>query len=132
MIQAGSKLRFLALKKSVMLGSIFVAADLSIGMAAQNNAIVTFPGASNESSAQYKRLLVRNIETGTLDDDEHYTLFLDDLITKQSQKLVGYGRTIDVAWAPDSKKLFVTNWIGSNVADCEGFDVKDPSKIHSV
>ncbi len=41
-------------------------------------------------------------------------------------------RDIDVAWNPDSAYVAVTNWIGSNVADCYLIDITKPTRRLSM
>ena len=43
-----------------------------------------------------------------------------------------YYRSVDVAWSPDSEYVAVTDWIGSNVADCYLVDVAKPESVFSV
>jgi hypothetical protein len=43
-----------------------------------------------------------------------------------------YLRDVDVLWSADSKYVAVTDWIGSNVADCYVVDTLRPAKKMSV
>lgn len=43
-----------------------------------------------------------------------------------------YFRDVDVLWSADSKHVAVTDWIGSNVADCYVVDPLKPAKKISV
>jgi hypothetical protein len=43
-----------------------------------------------------------------------------------------YLRDVDVLWSPDSRYVAVTDWIGSNVADCYVIDTVRPEKKISV
>jgi len=43
-----------------------------------------------------------------------------------------YLRDVDVLWSADSKHVAVTDWIGSNMADCYVIDTLRPAKKISV
>jgi hypothetical protein len=43
-----------------------------------------------------------------------------------------YDRDVDVLWSPDSKHVAVTDWIGSNIADCYIITVDKPATSQSV
>jgi hypothetical protein len=44
-------------------------------------------------------------------------LYLKDVRTGRTHKLVEFDRGVDVLWSPDGRRLAITNWLGSNVSE---------------
>lgn len=65
------------------------------------------------------------------EDDAGYRL---TLVRKGHQPVVvdEYLRSVDVLWSPDSQYVAVTDWVGSNVADCYVIDTVHPELKTSV
>jgi len=51
---------------------------------------------------------------------------------KPRRKLLEYGRSVEVLWNPNSTSFAVTDYAGSNVADCLVFSVTDGGEPQNV
>ena len=78
---------------------------------------VSFPGPIKEVTSPDGRAKVDYIDPGENADGLHlYQLRL--LKDGRADKLDEFTRRVELAWSPSADRLFETNFIGSNVADC--------------
>jgi hypothetical protein len=77
-----------------------------------------------------RRVTLSSVKAGRA-DDLGYRLILNRV--GQAPVVVDeYLRDVDVSWSPDSRYVAITDWIGSNVADCYMIDVSRPDNKTSV
>jgi hypothetical protein len=63
---------------------------------------------------------------------EGHALFLLDLKTGQSTKLLAYNRHADACFSPDGKHLLITDWNGSDSAEVRLFTLTDTARRVSL
>jgi hypothetical protein len=78
-------------------------------------ATVKFPGPAREARSPDGQTAVINTDH---DDAPYHVLSIMDRGRFKSRPLFSYGRSVDVAWSPDSKFFFVNDYDGSDVARC--------------
>jgi hypothetical protein len=61
------------------------------------------------------RIAVVNVDS---DAEPNHTLFLENRNTNTRRKLLEYSRHVEVLWNSNSTSFAVTDYAGSNVADC--------------
>jgi len=95
---------------------------LSIAMAADNR-VRTWVSPD-------RKVTLSSVKEGGADDLGYQLL----LIRAGHEPVVvdEYLRDVDVLWSPDSNYVAITDWIGSNVADCYVIDVAAPRNKMSV
>jgi hypothetical protein len=84
------------------------------------DAVVSFPGDQSDLLAPNGKLRIVNRDPS--DSDHLHELFLREQ-GKPDKKVYSYSRHVRVAWAPDSKHLFVTDYVGSTDSTCVLIDV---------
>jgi len=98
----------------------------------EERAIVSFPSEATAVSPD-GRFSVVSVDSNTFSDlGQDHILFLQDMQTQAKRKLLDYYRSVDVLWNPDSSSLAVTNYVGSNVADCLVFFIATDRKSVNV
>jgi len=90
---------------------------------------VSFPSKRTEAVSPGHRFAIVNVDSDT---EPHHMLFLADRQRKTRRKLLEYARQVEVLWNPDSFTFAVTDYAGSNVADCLVFSVTDDGEPRNV
>jgi hypothetical protein len=109
--------------------ALIVVFALSVVAQSRTAAPVSFPEAASEAVSPNGQFAVVNVDS---DAEPHHTLFLENRQTKARQKLMDYERHVEVLWNPNSTTLAVTDYAGSNIAECLLFSVSDPRQPENV
>jgi len=91
--------------------------------------LVSFPSTRTEAVSPDRRFAVVNVDSDT---EPYHTLFLENRQSKTRRKLLEYGRHVEVLWNPNSTSFAVTDYAGSNVAECLVFSVSDGGESRNV
>ena len=102
-----------------------VIASLAVGMAAAPVGLQaraapasskSFPGPKSDLPSPDGKWRIVNRDP---DDSDHpHTLVLHETNGGGERTLYEYGRSVRVAWSPDSRRIAITDYVGSNVAEC--------------
>ena len=109
--------------------TLVIAVALSAASESRTAAPVSFPSAAREAVSPNGHFAVINLDS---DEVPYHTLFLENRQTRVRQKLMDYGRSVEVLWNPTSASFAVTDYAGSNVAECLVFLVSDPRLAQNV
>ncbi len=79
---------------------------------------VNFPSDGVKEVASPSGVTVYYVDPGRNADRVDDRPILLRYPTGQAEQIDSFGRHADVSWSPSGDDLTITNWIGSNVADC--------------
>lgn len=94
------------------------------------NSAISFPGKIDHISSPNNNYILYNADYDNPIDkfENNHSLFLLNTKNNNKQRIFNYGRHIDAQWSPDSNDLLITDYGGSDFADCLIFKV-DNEKI---
>lgn len=91
--------------------------------------LVSFPSKQTQAVSPDGRFAIVNVDSDT---EPHHMLFLENRQHKTRRKLMEYGRSIEVLWNPSGTSFAVTDYAGSNLAECLVFSVNDSEAPRNV
>jgi Tol biopolymer transport system component len=91
----------------------------------KRGAIVSFPSDQTAPSPD-GRYVVLNVDS---DKEPEHTLFLVERPSKAKRKLLVYGRYTEALWNPNSDLIAITDYAGSNVAQCLVFSTSGRAPV---
>ncbi len=110
---------------------VLIAFAASGAAASRGNAKpVSFPSTQTEAISPNGSFAVINVDSDA--EPYHSALFLENRHTKTRRKLLDYGRHVEVLWNPNSTLFAVTDYAGSNVAECVVFSTQNSSPPQNV
>ena len=83
-------------------------------LAFSSDAATRFPGERVQSTSPTGRFAVRWLEPKSGSGNPEHQLLLRDLGNGKDKLLLRFGRWVEVLWAPDGRRLAITNGIGSD------------------
>ena len=92
-------------------------AGLIFGVTGARAATMNFPGDRATEATSSRGFTVFYVDPNPTAADHVFELKLRYPGGRVDQ-IDEFGRNVDVSWSPDGRRLFVTDWAGSNVADC--------------
>jgi len=99
------------------------AAGASGGPGAEGKGLlITFPGPNSVAESPDGAYALLNLDRERPDDNGNYhELYLADKKTGDREKILAYGRHVDVMWAPDARHFFVNVHAESDITDAYVF-----------
>jgi hypothetical protein len=86
-----------------------------------------YPNSDKPLVAPNRLLMIVNRDRD--DVDPPHSLYLLDRRTAAKRKLYSYARSVNVSWSPDSSKISITDFGGSDFANCVVLTLSDGSSV---
>jgi hypothetical protein len=89
---------------------------VSLGSAAlANETVARFPGPPASLRSPNDVFLLYDKDH---DGEPYHSLFIENISTGETRKILDFSRYTDVSWAPNSSMFFINNYFLSNASDC--------------
>lgn len=103
---------------------------------AASQKVIQFPGEISQIASPNGRYVLVNIdsesEEQTLSLGDNHALYIRDLKTGKEKKIYTYGRHIKTLWSPRGNRLMISDYGGSDYANCIIFffdTARDPINV---
>jgi len=94
----------------------------SFAATAGSQKVMQFPGESSQIASPNGRYILVNVDS---ESEEHtlalggnHALYLRDLRTSKEKKIYAYGRKVEALWSPRGNRLMISDYGGSDYANC--------------